>query len=108
MRAGEIVIMNQTPLLLSEDKKKLVCDKWERDVNKLKVPLPSKIRDLVRYIISHCDFQGVLFGSVEQLAREVEMPRHQARAGLQALERANLLKRKNGITIVTDERLWAL
>lgn len=107
MRTGEIVVLSQSPLMLSERNKKLLCEKWEMDLISLGVSSPKRFSELVRYIISHCDSQGVLFGSIEDLAQKVNMSRQEVRKVLHVLERANLLKRKNGITIITDKRLKA-
>ena len=107
MRAGEVVVMNRYPLLLSEQRKKIIGEKWENEVNKQNLPVPKRFNELVRYILSHCDMQGVLFGTVDELANSVNMTRHEARKSLQAMEKAELLQRKNGITMITDKYVRA-
>lgn len=104
MSEKETKFINQSPLVLSEVSKTLICDLWEKELNDLNEKIPKKIRELIYSLITHSDIQGVIFGTIEEIASQAKLPISQTRSGLRVLIKANLLIRKNGITIITYSR----
>lgn len=104
MKNANSEILKKYPSALLEESQDILINLWEKDLKNAELPLTNSFLSLIRYIISNADYQGVLFGSVEELAKNCNIPLHQARKYLRVLVDANLLKRKNGITLIIDTR----
>lgn len=93
-------IITTTPLKLSVELKSSICKRWNSILIDQEEHLPKKTRDLIYFLISNCDTQGVLFGTVEQISKSSNIGIGPTRKVLRLLEQEQLIRRKNGIIIL--------